>query len=40
MGLVSNEEIRKFMEYWSSMGFLLDSITNTIKNLIIIGTNP
>lgn len=32
MGLVSNENIRKFMEFWSSMGWMLDCITCIIKN--------
>ena len=39
MGLVSNQKVRQFMEYWSFMGFFLDCVTNIIKNIILLARN-
>jgi hypothetical protein len=35
MNLVSNDAIRVQMEFWSSMGWLLDCITCIIKNALL-----
>jgi len=35
MDLVSNQALRAQMEFWSSMGWLLDCITCIIKNALL-----